>query len=799
MNYPLIISLNKKDFFEINYISLILTKTLEYYNENIIGNNFEIFIPNTFSQYHNFLMKKFLFLKNPIFEKKNTFILNKENYLVPCDILAKLFPHLKNEFYIIIDVKINNNNINKNSNKIKQSFIYSLILNQDFNILNISKNFEENFYFNLKIFDNLKINYCDFFGIDEIKLKKNLTSRMSKLNIFSYNINTLIDENKAIAIFLNVQENKIFEYRKLDFKKYFNQKFVIYKEKFKKKNLVKNFSQLANLMDELGFDIEWFNKLKILGERLSFNFTLPQKIKNKQTNSISNVFSLHYYYKKLGDINYIILSIKENVNIQEYEKLVNKLKLDIHKNISSETKNSLKKEIETKLNKTKEVNFNEITEDDEKNYSSYGKKINEISFNNSKFDLVPSINSINTPKKNQKIKIKKNENKNNKENKNKEDFLSLSNYELKKIIDKLHNRYYYLQLFIYLIFIIVLIILAFIIYYDINQMDIGNNLITCSIYILYLKIDIYNLIMISIFSCEELSYDEKINDLINTTINENSNELLEHYSEIMNYQKILSRYEVMRPFLNILYSEDNFYVLQDDFKFSIRNNILLEEINLLSYHFRHLFEESIEYNKSCRLSSIFFDNKYLKENIFETYGKPTEIEKIFIYSIINLFDSYKIKFEKLIKVSIDILINFFFDFSNTLILLDTINIGLSFISIILIILILLIDKKEMGLLFLNIYLNDKKQLNFEENINLFSNCLYNYNEKIIENYEISKLKNLESSHFDDNLFKSNISINKNSSFINSNKSLINEKIEENKNINDENNDNDEDNHKKIFI
>ena len=73
----------------------------------------------------------------------------------------------------------------------------------------------------------------------------------------------------------------------------------------------------------------------------------------------------------------------------------------------------------------------------------------------------------------------------------------------------------------------------------------------------------------------------------------------------MNYQKILSRYEVMRPFLNILYSEDNFYVLQDDFKFSIRNNILLEEINLLSYHFRHLFEESIEYNRSCRLSSIF--------------------------------------------------------------------------------------------------------------------------------------------------------------------------------------------------
>ena len=67
MNYPLIISLNKKDFFEINYISLILTKTLEYYNENIIGNNFEIFIPSTFSQYHNFLMKKFLFLKNQIF------------------------------------------------------------------------------------------------------------------------------------------------------------------------------------------------------------------------------------------------------------------------------------------------------------------------------------------------------------------------------------------------------------------------------------------------------------------------------------------------------------------------------------------------------------------------------------------------------------------------------------------------------------------------------------------------------------------------------------------------------------
>ena len=337
--------------------------------------------------------------------------------------------------------------------------------------------------------------------------------------------------------------------------------------------------------------------------------------------------------------------------------------------------------------------------------------------------------------------------------------------------------------------------LAFIIYYDINQMNIGNNLITCSIYILYLKIDIYSLIMISVFSCKELVYDEKINELISVTTFVTSAELLEHYSEIMNYQKILSKYEVMRPFLEILYSEENFYVLQDDFKFSIRNNILLEEINLLSFHFRHHFIEMYN-NDICRLSSIFFNNKYLNENVNEIYGKPSDFEKNFIYSIINLFDSYKIKFEKLIDESLNILINFFFDFSNTLMLMDTINIGLSFFSLILIFLILLLDKKEMGLLFLNIYLNDNKQLKFEENINLFFNCLYNYNDKNIENYEVSKLKNLDPLHFEDNLFKSNISTN-NPTLINSNKSLKNNKKDENKNINDEDNDNDY--HKKIFI
>ena len=115
--------------------------------------------------------------------------------------------------------------------------------------------------------------------------------------------------------------------------------------------------------------------------------------------------------------------------------------------------------------------------------------------------------------------------------------------------------------------------------------------------------------MISVFSCEELSYDEKINDLISIIIYETSNELLQHYSEIMNYQKILSKYEVMRPFLEILYSEDNFYVLQDDFKFSIRNNILLEEINLLSFHYRNQYLEMYKTeNFKCRLSSIFFNN-----------------------------------------------------------------------------------------------------------------------------------------------------------------------------------------------
>ena len=46
------------------------------------------------------------------------------------------------------------------------------MLNSSLHFITISKSFEEQFFFNLKMFEILKINFCDFFGVSTSKLKK---------------------------------------------------------------------------------------------------------------------------------------------------------------------------------------------------------------------------------------------------------------------------------------------------------------------------------------------------------------------------------------------------------------------------------------------------------------------------------------------------------------------------------------------------------------------------------------------------------------------------------------------------
>ena len=88
------------------------------------------------------------------------------------------------------------------------------MLNNSLHFITISKSFEEQFFFNLKMFEILKINFCDFFGVSTSKLKKRLNKKKrNSINTRKKILRNLIEENHSLSILSNVSQEKIFVYR----------------------------------------------------------------------------------------------------------------------------------------------------------------------------------------------------------------------------------------------------------------------------------------------------------------------------------------------------------------------------------------------------------------------------------------------------------------------------------------------------------------------------------------------------------------------------------------------------------
>lgn len=159
-NY-MILFLNSDNKFIIRYISTEIVESLGYLRNDLIENELtDSLIPKVITSYHNIYMKNFI-LMGYSFYKKKTFVMNKENQLVPFVISCKILPMIDALYSMIVELdKIPPNNCVN----------YHVILNMSYNILCISEAFESQFFFSLKMLNMLKINFCDFFGVNKEKL-----------------------------------------------------------------------------------------------------------------------------------------------------------------------------------------------------------------------------------------------------------------------------------------------------------------------------------------------------------------------------------------------------------------------------------------------------------------------------------------------------------------------------------------------------------------------------------------------------------------------------------------------------
>ena len=741
MKYPLIINLCKNDIFEINYINSILCENLDYTKEALIGKNIYILIPKNIGEIHKYLLKLFLFIPNAEYKAEETFLVNKNNYLINCNLYSKTLPNFKPEYYVINNIFLNNE-INSNY------FYYNLIIDDNFQFDSISKNFEDNFFFSLKMLKLLKINFCEFFGININKFKKKISNFKTKSCI--YDFQDLKEINKSLTVFSNINQ-KFFEFKNIRYNlNDFIGKVLILDEKIKKNNISKGLNNLTNYINELGLDIEWYNKVKLLGDRLKINLNGKNTFEKKNT-FYKNKILIKYKCKNICNVFYYLVYIKEFEDIENFTKTINTKQ-------SIENKNLIK----LKVNGENLKKINEI--DILQNKMEDNKTVNIVnnSIDNSKMNLFSSSqNIISTLNKNNELKnkIKKKKTKNSKNNikinyylNNNQNIEKLKNenYEMdneflindinidNKILNIKKIRYIFIIL-IFIFFLISIFLISICLILTIKEIKKGSYLLKCQTNIQLLKGDIYVASLNSLYHCDEYPKSNNMIEVLKLVNNIFADEAFLHYAYILYYQKKLTRYSLMNNFIKILYEKKQYFKIDNIWMVNEKKNGILEEIYLFIYQINNIF---VNNQTKCRIEVFYGLYYYLNpEETEKTYGNPTELEKVISYIFLNLLRTYKIVFENLISEVSNTVINNFKEVSDYVIYFNISIATINFISFLLYIFIIYLYYKETKIYLSFLYLKNEKVNKLESNNLLFINVLKEFNSININNYEKNLLNN----------------------------------------------------------
>ena len=258
---PLILSLTPKNTFKMTYFSSVICNRLGYLEQELKNNDFheKLFPGKHIIKQHESIMKQFLFFDNNSFSKNNTFLKSKQGYLIGINFTAKKFPSFFDDFLIIAGIDF----IDERTNK-KNYHKYSFLLNDKFDFILQTKNFYEDYEFNLPMYREIKVNYLKFFNINEKKLMK----KFNKKNNISERNNIRRDED-AFIIFKNINYEKSFELRDISKLQALKSEDIYVYDKIYKEKVLKIIPELLQLVDENGLDFEWYQHIENFKERLA--------------------------------------------------------------------------------------------------------------------------------------------------------------------------------------------------------------------------------------------------------------------------------------------------------------------------------------------------------------------------------------------------------------------------------------------------------------------------------------------------------------------------------------------------
>ena len=850
MNHPLIIGLTNNDSFKIVYFTNIFLDKLGFTYFDLFNQDFhEKLFPGgkNLAREHEIMMKQFLFFNKNIFAKEKTFIKSKEGFLISIDLKSKIFPNFPDNFYIISNIIFNANNFkesielsfndpNKNIiNNNRSINIYSFLLNYDFDFFSMTKNFYIEYNLNQIMLRELRLNFCQFFCVDENKLSEKIHEEKSKKYPYLRNRATLKEINKAYSAFENVSIEKIFKLRKDNLlENYFIPPLIIY-DKIDKKKLVLKIPEIINVINEIGLDYEWYSKMQYLKERLlnNNNFQIkndgvskltPDKINqsiiidnrasysleqiNLESNLIKNqeqFFDVMYSIRKMGSLSYYIVDLYEilynspkthlmkNENNNSIKLIKNSLIQDTDFLIDNKKKNDKLKKFLSIISPTNEdQNKDEISpikrsaktrvffpDSANKKHSSLGRLSitkglldNQLEFKSKSrknvklnIDIKSDIKS-DIYEENSKEEITKEESNNNSsefKEKNKDqvekkdaenaEYIKKAKTKKKEYIEeedspliskdkfkeelKKNNKTN--KIFVIIISVIILIGIIFNIVKftsSIKGYEVTMNLLTATIILEMLKLDIYSQGILSITYC--INEVENIIDISNIhSVSKIKTESIENNIKLLQEQiNIIINNKFSSEFFNILGDQIEISHLNEDWTVDTKKTDLMGEIRSLSYKIHRLSYT----NESCNISSAFYLFEELKSKIYTDglVSKANEIQKILFYFNRNIFGTYNAVFERLSNESTNAIINIWAYYQN--------NSYFYLISLIIIIFMFLIfyiikicfDYSYYQLLFLFYFNIDEEQLKLENQIIYLSKTIKEFNSDTIKYFEYIK-------------------------------------------------------------
>ena len=144
---------------KIKYTSSNFCNQLGFIQSNLLGDDFANIFPKSLRVSHTRAMLHYIFVGENYFLKRSTYIFDANEHSMPAEIRGGALPHFGKSLMMILQILIK-----KNKN-------WSFILDNNFICLSISREIEENYFFNLNTLRKCDTDLIDLFDIDPKDLK----------------------------------------------------------------------------------------------------------------------------------------------------------------------------------------------------------------------------------------------------------------------------------------------------------------------------------------------------------------------------------------------------------------------------------------------------------------------------------------------------------------------------------------------------------------------------------------------------------------------------------------------------